>query len=353
MGLEGFECFQASVVRLQKSGGLGGGGGAAPPTCKHSARIMGLEGPRMLSSTVLASWVRKGLACFEASNARLKKKKSGGVGGGAAPPHFQTQCSHHGFGGLRMLSRKRCPASEKWGVGGGAAPPICKHSARIMGLEGPRMLSSTVLASWVRKGLACFEASNARLKKKKAGGLGGAQPPHFQTQCSHHGFGGLRMLSSKRCPASEKWGVGGGCAAPPICKHSARIMGLEGPRMLSSTVLASWVWKGLACFEASVAWLKKKSSVPTGTKTTQLSREVDLEAFLSSTRSPHRRICLRHFAAKPSDAVQLQSDSPAQDVPGAYLQEKSQNASSPRPATSRFQDCTPRPIQKSVEAFLW
>ena len=75
MGLEGFACFPASVVRLQKSGGLGGGG-AAPSICKHSARIMGLEGPRMLSSTVLASWVWKGLACFEASVAWLKKKKA-------------------------------------------------------------------------------------------------------------------------------------------------------------------------------------------------------------------------------------------------------------------------------------
>ena len=106
------------------------------------------------------------------------------------------------------------------------------------------------------------------------------------------------------------------------------------------------------CFMASRALFGIPfCSVQTGTKKTQLSREVDLEAFLSSTRSPHRRICLRHFAANPSDAVQLQSDSPAQDVPGAYLQEKSQNASSPRLATSRFQDCTPRPIQESVEAF--
>ena len=120
---------------------------------------MGLEGPRMLSSTVLASWVRKGLACFEASNARLKKKKSGGVGG-AQPP-----------------------------------PPISKHSARIMGLEG----------------FECFQASVVRLQKSGGlGGGGGAQPPHLQTQCSHHGLG----------------------RASHAFKHTARIMGSEGPRML-------------------------------------------------------------------------------------------------------------------------
>ena len=59
---------------------------------------MGLEGPRMLSSTVLASWVWKGLACFQPSVARLKKT-GGGLGWGGRSP-----------------------------------------SARIMGLEGPRML---------------------------------------------------------------------------------------------------------------------------------------------------------------------------------------------------------------------
>ena len=133
-----------------------GGGGAAPPICKHSVRIMGLEG----------------LACFQASVARLKK--SGGLGGGRSPP-------------------------------------ICKHSARIMGLEGPRMLSSTVLASWVWKGLACFEASVARLKK--SGGLGG-------------GGGG---------------GWGGGAQPPPF----------------ANTVLASWVWKASHALKQALPGLKK------------------------------------------------------------------------------------------------
>ena len=71
------------------------------------------------------------------------------------------------------------------------------------------MLSSTVLASWVFwKGLACFEASVARLKKKKkAGGLGGG------------------------------WGGGG----PPF----------------ANTVLASWVWRASHAFKQALPGLKE------------------------------------------------------------------------------------------------
>ena len=46
--------------------------------------------------------------------------------------------------------------------------------------------------------------SPARLKK--AGGLGGAQPPHLQTECSHDG---LRKHSLKQaCAAQKKRGDG-------------------------------------------------------------------------------------------------------------------------------------------------
>ena len=171
--------LKRALPGLKQAGGVGGGGGAAPPICKHSARIMGLEG----------------LA-----------KKSGGVGGRSPPPICKER--EGGSGTTKWKEADLTPYEGRL-----PRPPI---SEREGGLErhasiweGPRMLSSTVLASWVFwKGLACFEASVARLKKKKkAGGVGG--------------------------------GLGGGGA--PICKHSARIMGLEG----------------LACFQASVARLKR------------------------------------------------------------------------------------------------
>ena len=216
--------------------GVGGGGGAQPPP---------------LANTVLASWVWKGLACFQA------------------------QCSHHGFGRASHALKRATPGLKKkkaGGLGGAQPPPISKHSARIMGLEG----------------FECFQASVVRLQK--SGGLGGAQPPPFantvlaswvwkglacfQAQCSHHGFGRASHALKRATPGLKKkksGGVGGG-AAPPISKHSARIMGLEGfecfpasvvrlqksgglgggaqPPPFANTVLASWVWKGLACFQA-------------------------------------------------------------------------------------------------------
>ena len=55
-----------------------------------------------------------------------------------------------------------------------------------------------MLASWVQKGFMCFEASLPGLKTT-AGGLGGG---------------------------------GGRSPPPPICKHNARIMGLEGVHTL-------------------------------------------------------------------------------------------------------------------------
>ena len=83
-----------------------------------------------------------------------------------------------------MFCKKQACAAQKK-AGGGAAPPA---------------FANPMLASWVWKGLVCLEASFARLKKKGGGGLGRSPPP----------------------------------PPPAICKRSARSMGLEGTRMLSS-----------------------------------------------------------------------------------------------------------------------
>ena len=54
--------------------------------------------------------------------------------------------------------------------------------------------------------------SPARLKK--AGGLGGAQPPHLQTECSHDG---LRKHSLKQACAAQKKSAGMGLLFFPAC----------------------------------------------------------------------------------------------------------------------------------------
>ena len=144
--------------------------------------------PSPFANTMLHSWVWKGLACFEASLPGFEKKRLGGWGGGgrSPPPHLRTQCSHHGFGRDSHALKQACPALKKkaGGFGGGRSPPP---------------FANTMLASWVWKGLACFDASLLGFENK-GGGIGGGR----------------------------------------------------SPSPFANTVLASWVWKGRACFEASL-----------------------------------------------------------------------------------------------------
>ena len=232
--------------------------GTRLPICKHNARIMGCgryvyalkqacpASKKTCARTVLASWMWKVFLCSEASLPGFTKKRGGW--GGRSPPHVQTQCSHHGCGRYSYALKQACPASKKsGGVGGGAQPPPC---------------ANTTLASWVWKVFVCSEASLPGFTEKR-GGWGGRSPPHVQTQCSHHGFGRYSYALKQACPASKKSGGGGvgGSAAPPMCKHNARIMGLEGIRMkaeggggwggsplsFSNTITAPWVWKGFVC----------------------------------------------------------------------------------------------------------
>ena len=97
----------------------------------------------------------------------------------------------------------------------------------------PPRFANTMLASWVWKGLVCFEASWPGFKQ--AGGLGGSSPPNCKHNARIMDLEGIRMLSSKlaRLKREGGWGVGGG-------------------------MLASWVWKGFVCFESSLPGLKRR-----------------------------------------------------------------------------------------------
>ena len=76
---------------------------------------------------------------FEARLVRLKR--SGGVGGGAQtppPPHLQTPCSHYSHDGCQQVSFLGFEArlvllKKTGGVGGGGAQP--KHPAHMMGVN--------------------------------------------------------------------------------------------------------------------------------------------------------------------------------------------------------------------------
>ena len=88
----------------------------------------------------------------------------------------------------------------------GTRLPICKHNARIMGC-----------------GRYVYALKQACPASKK----------HAHAQCSHHGCGRYYYALKQACPASQKSrGVGGGRSPPSMCKHNARIMGVEGIRML-------------------------------------------------------------------------------------------------------------------------
>ena len=104
-------------------------------------------------------------------------------------------------------------------------------------------------------------------------GVGGAEPPHLQTQCSHEG---LHMLRKALHGLTKQ-----GSAAPAlICQPNARMMGLQKthilrvklarpkrwavggggaqqPPPLCKHMLACWSSKTFICVEASSARLKR------------------------------------------------------------------------------------------------
>ena len=86
-----------------------------------------------------------------------------------------------------------------------------------------------VLAS---EGFMCFEASLPGLRKQPGGGGlgGGAQPPPFaNTTLASLVWKGYLYALKHACPAlRNSGGFEGAQTPPPICKHNARIMGLEG-----------------------------------------------------------------------------------------------------------------------------
>ena len=134
--------------------------------------------------------------------------------------------------------------------GAHAAPLVCKHNAPIMLLKKERMAYNRFCKHSAR--IMCLKQYGLKwVAPLKTRGFGGGAtpppPPHMHTQCSHDRFvrlkpplphlqtrcshAGFQTKCSFKafvciCVSKMNGGVGGG-AAPPICKHNARIMRLE------------------------------------------------------------------------------------------------------------------------------